>query len=54
MAAASSCCGYFFFLAAFFTGFFFAAFYVAMRTSPPFGVNMLIDECVVYQSLLRE
>jgi len=54
VAAASSWCGYFFFLAAFFAGFFFAAFFVAMRTPPPFGVNRLIDECVVYQSLRRE
>jgi hypothetical protein len=36
---ASSWCNYFFFLAAFFTGFFAAAFFVAMSTSPPFGVK---------------
>jgi len=54
VAAASSWCDYFFFLAAFFAGFFAAAFFVAMRSSPPFGVKMLTEMCVVYQSLCNE
>ena len=54
MAVASSPCDDYFFFAAFFTGFFAAAFFAAMRTPPPLDVKMLIDVCLVYQSLSNE
>ena len=54
MAVASSPCDDYFFFAAFFTGFFAAAFFAAIRTPPPFDVKMLIDVCLVYQSLSNE
>jgi hypothetical protein len=55
VAVASSLCNdYFFFFAAFFAGFFAAAFFAAMKTPPPFDVKMLIDMCLVYQSLSNE